>query len=500
MVKIKKRSVILNIVTSLLLQIVTVISGFILPKIVLSNFGSQANGLVSSISQFLGYITLLEGGVSGVVLSSLYKPLSKKDFGKVSGILKATEQFFKNIASIYAIYCIVVAIIYPLVKETGFSFGYVFSLTLIVGATSFIQYMFSLSYRLLLRADRCSYVVSLSHIVFIILNIILSVISIKIYPSMHFLKIVNVAAFILQPIIYRIYVRRNYPLIKDIQPDNDALEQRWDGFGQNLAYFIHTNTDIVILTVFSTLLDVSVYAVYSMIAVALKNLVLSISSPIVPSVGTILASEDDEIKNSTFDLYELIIGFITTFLFVCAIILAVPFVRVYTSGISDANYIQPFFAVVLLLSEAVYCYREPYINVVYASGHFKQSAKYAYTEAIMNIVISLALVKKFGLNGIVTGTCISMIYRMIAHVVYIRKNILFRSVSKFLKNTTMFAITGFCVVLIFRKLILTEITTYYQWFMYATLVGASVLCTLIAVMFLFNRKGFLNLTKRILKK
>ena len=48
-----------NIITSLLLRIITIICGFIIPKIIISNYGSNVNGLVSSISQFLGYIVLL---------------------------------------------------------------------------------------------------------------------------------------------------------------------------------------------------------------------------------------------------------------------------------------------------------------------------------------------------------------------------------------------------------------------------------------------------------
>ena len=62
-----KRSTKLNVLTSLALQIVTILNGFIVPRIILTAFGSEVNGLVSSLGQFLNYITLLEGGVSGVV-------------------------------------------------------------------------------------------------------------------------------------------------------------------------------------------------------------------------------------------------------------------------------------------------------------------------------------------------------------------------------------------------------------------------------------------------
>ena len=48
----------------------------ILPYIIHKrNFGSEINGLVSSITQFLSFISLLEGGLGAVVLAELYLPI-----------------------------------------------------------------------------------------------------------------------------------------------------------------------------------------------------------------------------------------------------------------------------------------------------------------------------------------------------------------------------------------------------------------------------------------
>lgn len=61
-----------------MLQITILICGFIVPKVIITNFGSNVNGLVSSITQFLAYITLLEAGMGPVVKSALYGPIAKK--------------------------------------------------------------------------------------------------------------------------------------------------------------------------------------------------------------------------------------------------------------------------------------------------------------------------------------------------------------------------------------------------------------------------------------
>ena len=55
----REKKLVANTGTSLLLQICTIICGFILPRMILGAFGSSVNGMVNSISQFLGVIGFL---------------------------------------------------------------------------------------------------------------------------------------------------------------------------------------------------------------------------------------------------------------------------------------------------------------------------------------------------------------------------------------------------------------------------------------------------------
>ena len=41
-------------------------------------FDSDVNGLVSSLNQFLSYVSLIEGGLTGVVSANLYKPFGRE--------------------------------------------------------------------------------------------------------------------------------------------------------------------------------------------------------------------------------------------------------------------------------------------------------------------------------------------------------------------------------------------------------------------------------------
>lgn len=66
----------------------------------------------------------------------------------------------------------------------------------------------------------------------------------------------------------------------------------------------------------------------------------------------------------------------------------------------------------------VYLVKFPHLNLAYAANKFKELTRPAYTEAILNIVISIVLVRKLGLIGVACGTMIAMTYRMIFHIKY----------------------------------------------------------------------------------
>ncbi len=50
----------------------------------------------------------------------------------------------------------------------------------------------------------------------------------------------------------------------------------------------------------------------------------------------------------------------------------------------------------------------PHLNLAYAANKFKEITVPAYIEALLNIVISVILVHKFGLVGVAVGTIVGM--------------------------------------------------------------------------------------------
>lgn len=131
---------------------------------------------------------------------------------------------------------------------------------------------------------------------------------------------------------------------------------------------------------------------------------------------------------------EWVIHTLSVFLFSCTIVLIVPFIKVYTKGITDANYNVPLFAALLTIANMTHSLRSPYSIAILTSGHYKQTQRCYIADAAINIVISVVLVIKFGLAGVAIGTIAAMLYQTVWMAVYAYKNILHREIKHLFKQ------------------------------------------------------------------
>lgn len=497
--KIKNKITMLNIISSIIMQFTTIVSGLIVPRLILETFGSNVNGLISSISQFLNYITLVEGGITGVIAANLYKPLVEGNTEKLSSILTTARNFYRKIGVLFIGYSIVIGLIYPCVVDTGYGYWYIFFLTLVLSIGLMLQYMFSLTYTTLLNADKKVYLVSIVSSFLTISNIFLTFAVVKIYPDIMALKFANAILFALMPLIYGIYIKNNYNINWNGCKDNSLISQRWNGFAINLAFFIHTSTDITLLTLLSDLKMVSVYSVYYLIVSKISLVLHSIVSGIEPTIGQAYAFNDEKNLNEKMDLYEFIILFSVGFLFLMTGMLLTPFVMIYTNGINDTNYYQPIFGAILVLAEAMYLIRSPHVSLAYAANKFKEITLPAYIEAFINISLSIILIKKYGLIGIAIGTFVGMVYRGAFHVYYTSKIIESRPQIMFYKKIIKVLIPCILGSSICLKLFPIVNFSIISWVLHA--ITYSIICGVLFLItgYIFFKRELLVIIKYIKK-
>lgn len=479
-----------NMVTSLGSQIVTIICGIIVPRIMIASFGSEVYGATTSITQFLSYVTLLEGGIGGVARAALYRPLAEKDREAIGNVYYGTKRFFTLIGCAFLVYTLVLAFGFHDIANTAvFDRSYTFLLVLAISLSSMAQYFGGITNMVLLNADQKQYVGSVTNIVTTIINTIMIVLLVTLKCDVLTVKLVSSLVFLLRPVIYTVYVRRHYQIVPPKKRDLSLLSQKWTGLGQHLAFFLHSNTDVALLTIFADLKDVSVYAVHNLVVTSVSKIATSFSAGMESLFGELIAKQEHEGLYRTYKKYETIISVVTIILFGTAAIMIVPFVRLYTKGFTDANYIEPQFAVILLMAEAINCLMIPCSTLPVSANHFRQTKWGAYGEAILNIVLSSILIQYSPLIGVAVGTLLSVAFRGLFYIQYSAKHILKTAVSDLLKvqikNTAMLI---FVIWLGNRLLCQVSMGNYLEWFFYGVLTFTAVSVFVLAVNMLLSNK------------
>lgn len=495
-----KKKLYLNTGVSAVYQVCSVVLGLVIPRLILKQFGSDVNGLVTSITQLLSVISLMDLGVGAVVQSSLYKPLAHKDWKKVSIIYSSASKFFKTIAKVLLIYIVILCFYYGLFKNDTYEWPFSVSLILVLSLNFFAQYYFGMCNTLLLNADQRIYIVTVVNLLGLISNAVITIILLHFNASIQIVKLASSTVYFLKPIILMAYVRRNYPLNKIKNPPKNAIPEKWSGLAQHIATNFSNSIDNALLTLFGNFIMISIYNVYVLPLTSIRTLVETISNSFKSFFGNLIAKSDKTLIIE-FSKYETIMHFTTSVVMsTCAVVL-MPFVLVYTKDVKDADYRNHVFGIVITLAYTIYILRIIYTNIIFAAGKFKDTQLYCIIECIINLLISIVLVKPMGIVGVAIGTLISGIYRMLASVYYLKKEVLKRKISHFFKHLIVDVLCFGCVE-VFGTILDTKANNFLDWILVAGIIFCISLisCLIIHIIayprqmmsvfrMLWNRKG-----------
>ena len=493
----RSKRAIRNIVITMLYQVVVVICGLIVPRLILDAFGSSYNGVTSSIRQFLTYVALLKGGIDNVTRSALYKPIAEHDTVAISGIFNATERYLHRIAWSFLGFILVFAGVYPFLVSNEFDWVFTATLVLIMGISTFAQYYFGMAYRLVLEADQRQYVISIIQIISTVLNALFAALLIALGGGIHLVKLGSAVAFSLNPLLINAYMRRKCVIDKRVPPNEKALSQRWDAMGQFIALFIHDNTDVILLTIFTNMKEVSVYSVYNFIVVNIRAVLMTFVTGFGAAFGNMLARGERYLLEENLRIYELIVFGLTTVIYATVGTMILPFVSIYTRGVHDVEYLRPLFALLLTVAGAFGCYRIPYQSIVEAAGHFRQTRNGAFLEAGLNITISILAVRRWGLAGVAAGTLAATIFRSIQYSWYLCHHIIRRSQWIFWRHILLSLSVGGVIFLLGQKVYAFATPNFLLWSVKAALVLLTAGALVLMLYVLFFRRDLQNLLRKL---
>lgn len=491
-----------NIIYGLFGQIITIALGVIIPRLVLVSYGSETNGLVSSVSQIFSYVALLEAGVGAATLQALYYPVGKGNHSDISSIMSATHIYFRKTGCIYLLAVIIISFGYPLIIDSTLSYSTISAVVLFNGLGGAIKYFFQGKYTLLLQAEGKEYILSNLQTIVHTLSSVVKIILLLLGFNVVILQAVFFAINLLQMIYITIHIKKHYKWL-DIKakPNFSAISQKNNALVHQLSALVFGNTDVLILTIFCGFKIASVYSLIVSFIAMVSNLVSIISGGVLFALGQSFKTEREKF-NRLFNVFEFAYFILISWCITLIFIFLNPFLKLYTSGINDIIYTDrylPFlFCVVYLLTWL----RVPSIYIVNnIGGHFKQTQVRSIIESLINLVSSLIFVYFFGIYGVLFGTILALLYRTNDMIVYSNHIILEQS-CKQSYTRILYNIAAIILSCLFWYHFLPEILSYWQLIFWAIPVGISSFVVIFLINTIMDKKStimLLSFAKGVLK-
>ena len=417
-----------NILSGFIGQLITIALGIIIPRLVLLNLGSEANGLLSTVSQIYTYFALLEAGVGNAALQALYGPIGSNNTEQSNRILAAMQHYYRRTGFVYLAGVLIVGFVFPIVVHSSFSYQTVFLVTILGGLGGVVRYFTQAKYLMLIKADGRNYAeTNISTII----NVLISVTKIILLCAGCNVIVIQAMYFgysVLTSFVYVAYVRRSYSWLNlRVAPDLQALSKRNYAFIHQISAMIFNSTDMMILSLFENLKIVSVYGLYTLLFNMASTAVGTINGSIQYRLGQTFCNKHHEKYLCMHDAFEIYNMALVSSLYCIVGIFILPFLRLYTAGVQDINYTDPIlpylFIAVYLLNNG----RETSNLVIKFAGHFKQTQWHSVLEAAINVGVSLVGVYFCGIYGVLIGTIAALLYRTNDMIIYANKKILNRS-------------------------------------------------------------------------
>lgn len=491
-----------NTITMAIYEVVILICGIIVPRIMLKFYGSEINGLVTSITQFITYFNLVEAGLAGASIYALYKPIADKNYSTISSIVVATKNFYNKAGIIFIILLFVLAIFYPIFATVkSLSWLSICILILILGFKGVLEFFTLGKYRALLSADQRAYVISIASIAYQIIYALIVIIL-----SYFKVNIILVYAFSLIAILVRssilvIYAKKKYSYVDyKAEPIYEALDKRYDALFLQILGAVQTGAPILIITfLINDLKLVSVYAVFNIVLSGINSILGIFTNGLSASFGDIIARKEQETLKSSYKQFETFYYALITAVYAICYIMIMPFIRLYTEGITDANYNIPILGVLFTLNGLLYSLKTPQGMLVISAGMYKETKWRSLIQSLIIVVFGIILSFKYKIVGVLIACCLSNLYRDIDLLFFVPKNILYMEVKQTAVKF-LWIVLAFLLIIAPFSFINLNINTYIDWILSAIFVGIYSCIVIFAITIIFQKDDVRELLNRFLKK
>lgn len=494
----KSKKSIYNAASSMLLTIFNGIFGIVVIQSIVQSYGSDFNGLNSTVNQFINMILVVEGGFTLAINVALFKPFSENDVSKANAILIAGEKIFKKIGLLFLLIGFIGSVLSVFVIKTDVSTFIVFCSFFFMVLSTFVNLFFATKYRLIIQTDQKEYIINIIQIITLVASQLLIIYSIKNGWGMLSIRLIMMIFSIISSIMIIIYSRNFYSIFnfKSKEPDYKSIKGTGDIFVQKITSMLYGAFPTIFIASTVGTVFTSVYIVYNSIFALVKNVIYSLVNAPRMGFGKLIIEREKKYVFEIFIEYEYIILNVLLLSLMCTKSLIVPFIKLYTRNMNDANYENLILIYLMLFITFFEIIHIPSGNIINMCGAFKIGRKIQTVSAIILVVSMVIFNIFFGFIGTLVGVLVTSIVLAILEIYYVHVVYFESTIFSYFKRYTVIILFCFLISYVQDKLIAYEPYNYFYLFLLALLIFTIDSLSLLGFNLLFKRE----LTKKILKR
>ena len=497
-----KRKSLLNISVSVSFKILSVACVILTRKVLINTCGNETVGLNALYLSIIGILSLAELGVGTAITFCMYKPIVEENHDQVSALYHLFRKLYAVIGIIVlAVGLLLIPFLPYLAKDYARLDIDLYGSFLLMLVSVVLTYFFGAK-TALINAYKNNYITNAIYSCGMIFEYFLQIAVLLVTKSFSWYLACKILSVLLQWGATSLYATKHYDRIivnrQKVNKESKTVVVRSIRamFMHKVGSLMATSVDSLIISVFVGVIALGEFSNYTTILYSLDTILALIFRSLTSVVGHVYVSQSKEMTRKYGELFHML-NFIVGAVFFLGYYAIID--NLSALLFAEELVISRSVSVVITLNGFVHFMRYSVSLFRDASGAFYNDRWVPLIEGLVNLVLSVILVRKMGVAGVIIATIVTNL--LLCHVVepyVVYHNSFEASPAKhYVKNYTMIALFAGLLVCM-DKLMISNSSQWVELFTNGCIsVLLSLSCCALVVAFDADTRAF---ARKVLKE
>ena len=408
----------LNVSVSVAFKVATMFLAIVVKRLLIHICGNEVNGLNALFISIIGFLSVAELGVGSAITFCMYKPIVEGDTDKVGALYQLFRKFYLIVGAVIFISGL---LLLPFIKVFTKDYDvlevnvYVTFFLILVSVVS--TYLFSAKTSLI-NAYKNNYITTAISQGGVVLQNILQIVALLVTGSFVWYLVCRIVTVSLQYVVTEIIVRVKHGEIIVNKSKIDAetkvtLKKSVTAmFMHKVGYILVNTVDSVVISAFVGVVALGEYSNYTTILSSMVGIITLVFTSLTSVIGHLCVEEDSETAKKYCECFHLL-NFIIGTVFFLGYYAVID--NVISLLFSPDLVVSKSVSFVITLNGFVQFMRRSTLTFRDATGTFYSDRWKPLIEGVVNIVLSILLVKLVGVTGVIIATIVTNL--LICHVI-----------------------------------------------------------------------------------